>query len=82
MAKQEKIKVKGIGSIVEGDIIQVLDKEKKQFSLKFDKIQGTKVYLKKMGRDTLNTDECEIKNLSMFLNSNYELLEKVIKLKH
>lgn len=72
-------RIQGIGEIEEGDVLQVVDREGKRYSLKYEGEFGPKARFKQMGRNTTRVVECDSDAADMFLRATYKRIERVIK---
>ena len=73
------IRVMDIGDIYPGEYFQVVDRERKRFTLKYESITPKFVVLKQMGRDTSRIVKLEHDLVGLWVQSNFRALERVFK---
>ena len=75
----KKIKIMDIGEITPGDYFQVVDRERKRYTLKFESLTPKFAVLKQMGRGTTRQVRLEHDLVGVWVQSNFRSVEKVFK---
>ena len=72
-----KVTIAHIGEVFPGQLFQVVDRERKKYTLKYESNTGSTVVFKQMGRNTTKLIKLENDNLNIWLQNNYRKIQKL-----